>query len=116
MGTADRAFAAAFVSASLFFASAARPSPNGAGTEERPMIVAIDWRRGPGAEGCLDGPTLEREVEGRLERRVFGNAMEADVFLHGQVERREADFVARLSMVAANGKVLGERELRSDAP
>jgi hypothetical protein len=122
MGTAVRACAAAFASASLFFALAGRAAPNGPGTrredgtEERPMIVAIDWRRGAGAEGCIDGPTLEREVEGRLERRVFGNAMEADVYLRGQVERRETDFVARLSMVAANGRVLGERELRSDAP
>src|ERR1043165_8283031 len=68
-------------------ASASRPD------EAAPsMIVALDWRRGAGAEGCIDGPTLRREVEGRLERRVFGNAMEADVFLRGQVERRETDF------------------------
>jgi hypothetical protein len=137
MGTADRACAAAFVSGALFFAFPASSAPANAPSThrdegpdkaspadvqagglptERAMVVAIDWRRAPGAEGCIDGPTLEREVEGRLERRVFGNAMEADVFLHGQVERRDADFVARLSMVAANGRVLGERELRSDAP
>jgi hypothetical protein len=128
MDTADRACAAAFVSAGLFLGASVRAAPPGgpdapdAGVgrtspaEERAMIVAMDWRRAAGAEGCIDGPTLEREVEGRLERRVFGNAMEADVFLHGQVERRDTDFVARLSMVAANGRVLGERELRSDAP
>jgi hypothetical protein len=129
MGTADRASVVAFVSAAFFFAAPARSAPvgdaaptNGAGSrhddapEERAMVVAVDWRRAPGAEGCIDGATLEREVEGRLERHVFGNAMEADVFLHGQVERRDSDFVARITMVATNGRLLGERELRSDAP
>src|SRR5262245_57326795 len=110
MGTADRACAAAFVWAGLLFASlGAASGPPGVasstdaapaeGADERSMIVAIDWRRGAGVEGCIDGPTLEREIEGRLERRVFGNAMEADVFLRGQVERRESDFVVRVSMV-----------------
>src|SRR5690349_1219825 len=120
MGTADRACTAAFVAVTLLGASSAEAQANGTrsgdATDERAMVVAIDWRRGAGAEGCIDAPMLEREVEGRLERRVFGNAMEADVFLHGQIERRESDFVVRLSMVAANGRVLGERELRSDSP
>jgi hypothetical protein len=122
MGTADRACLAAFGAVTLLFGPPAVAAPNGPAprrdepAEERPTVIAVDWRRGAGAEGCIDGPMLEREVEGRLERRVFGNAMEADVFLHGQVERRDNDFFARLSMVAANGRVLGERELRSEAP
>src|SRR5437899_2131331 len=122
MVIADRAFRAALVSAILLFAAPARSLPNTPEPrreeplEERPAtIVALDWRRGPGAEGCIDAPTLEREVEGRLERRIFGNAMEADVFLRGQVDRGETDFHVRLTMVAANGRVLGERELRADA-
>jgi hypothetical protein len=122
MGTAEGRCAAALLAASTFFSAAAQSSPNGPaprrddpGEEHPATIVALDWKRGAGTEGCIDAAALEREVEGRLERRVFGNAMEADVFLRGQIERRAGDFEARLSMVAANGRVLGERELHTEA-
>jgi len=85
------------------------------GTEHAPLVVALQWKQAPGAEGCIDRETLQREVEGRLERHVFGEPAQADVFLVGQVERGESDFVARLSMVAASGRVLGQRELHSDS-
>jgi hypothetical protein len=120
MISADRA-CAAFGFASVFLAPLASAAPNGVGPrddggdEHASTVVALDWRHGPGAESCIDGATLAREVEGRLERHVFGNAMEADVFLRGQVERRESDFQVRLSMVAANGRFLGERELHTES-
>ena len=120
MITAGHACGAAFVLAGLSWGSLARAGPqtprrDEPGDERPAMIVALDWKRGAGAEGCIDTAALEHEVEGRLDRRVFGNAMEAHVFLRGQVERRETDYQAHLSLVAANGRTLGERELRSDA-
>jgi len=121
MISADRV-GAALGFASVLLVPLARAAPTGVGPhgdlgsdEHGSTVVALDWRRGPGAESCIDGPTLASEVEGRIERRVFGNAMEADVFLRGQIERRESDFQVRLSMVAANGRFLGERELHSES-
>jgi hypothetical protein len=86
------------------------------GSDRGAMVIALKWKHGPGAEGCIDRDTLQRAVEERLERRIFGDASQADVMLVGQVERGDSDFVARLSMVAASGRVLGQRELHSDSP
>ena len=121
MGIEACAFAAC-VAAPLLIAAPARAGSDGSvavadePSSERPsMVIALRWKQGPGAEGCIDRETLQRGVEERLERPVFGDASEADVLMVGQVERAESDFVARLSMVAASGRVLGQRELHSDS-
>jgi hypothetical protein len=114
---------AACVSAALLVAPSAHAGPEGPtaptdepGADRAPLVVALQWKQAPGADGCVDRETLQREVEGRLERHVFGDPAQADVFVVGQVERGESDFVARLSMVAASGRVLGQRELHSESP
>jgi hypothetical protein len=122
MSIGDRAFAAC-VSAALLVGPRARAGSEGpatrtdeSGSEHAPMVIALEWKQGAGAEGCIDRETLQREVEERLERRVFGDVSQADVLLVGQIERGESDFVARISMVAASGHVLGERELHGESP
>ena len=106
----------------LLLAPAARPADparyraDETREDRAPIVASLEWTRSSGAEGCIDRPTLEREVERRLERRVFADASQADVFLRGTVERAEADFRVQITMVAANGRGLGQRELRSDAP
>ncbi len=93
---------------STTFAQAAEGAPAG------PITAHAEWVLEPSAADCLSRPALEREVERRLERRVFTSRQRADVILSGRLRRDGARWHARLALESASGEVLGTRDLVSE--
>jgi hypothetical protein len=80
------------------------------------LTAALDVKRAPGAEGCLDAPTLAKAVEARLGRSVFADAspeLRVTVTLERLPDRV---FRAQLLLEDAKGQALGRRELVSAEP
>ncbi len=80
-----------------------------------PVTVALDWRRAPGAESCVDRTTIEREVEARLGRHAFVARDRADVVVDARLSPLDAGagFQADLSLQTTRGQSLGVRDLRT---
>jgi hypothetical protein len=72
----------------------------------------LEVARGSGTESCMDGKALERAVERRLTRPVFGGG---DVRVSLRFERRERTFTAELVLFDRHGTALGRRELKTRA-
>lgn len=79
--------------------------------EEGPL-VRLSWVRGEGAEGCIDGEALARDVARRLGREPFGEP--AAQRLEGLVVREGTRFVARLYERDASGALTGSRTIESE--
>jgi len=80
--------------------------------EEATPRAALEVVRGTGTESCIEGSALERAVERRLERSVFGGG---DVRVSLRFERRERTFTAELVLFDRRGTALGRRELKTQA-
>jgi hypothetical protein len=74
---------------------------------------ALSWTRGPGAETCADGPSLEAAVEQKLGRPVFAPAAGPGWTLEGSVTRGAQEWEAEITLRGASGKVAGLRRHRS---
>jgi hypothetical protein len=77
--------------------------------------AALHWVRLPGAEDCSGGDALSRAVEAKLRRAVFPAPRNASVLIEGHVERVAGGYRAALQMRSNDGKLLGSRELSSQA-
>jgi hypothetical protein len=75
------------------------------------LTAALDVKRAPGAEECIDAPSLARAVEERLGRTVFGHASpELRVFV--ELDRLpDGVWRAQLLLEDAKGQALGRREI-----
>ncbi len=77
---------------------------------------SLGWVRGAGAEACIGTRALAEAVEARLGRPVFVSAARADVAVEGQIERGPAGaWRATIAVAGEGGRVLGTRELLSEA-
>lgn len=80
--------------------------------EEPPPRVALDVVRGAGTESCIEGSALERAVEERLARPVFGgDALRVNL----RFERHDRELVAEIDLLDRRGNSLGRRELKTTA-
>ncbi|MEW5743459.1 MAG: hypothetical protein AB1938_31400 [Myxococcota bacterium] len=73
-----------------------------------PTTWGLRWAAPP---ECRQAADVSRAVEDKLHRPVFG--AEPAVLVDGVVERFEGDWRARISLVDAQGTVLGTREVTS---
>jgi hypothetical protein len=77
---------------------------------------SLGWARGAGADACIGTRALAEAVEARLGRPVFVSAARADVAVEGQIERGPAGaWRATIAVAGEGGRVLGTRELLSEA-
>jgi hypothetical protein len=74
--------------------------------------ATLEVTRGTGTESCIESDTLERAVESRLQRSVFGGG---DVRVSLHFERRQRAFTAELVLFDRHGTALGRRELKTQA-
>lgn len=88
---------------------------HGQAEREQAPAAALHWVRLPGTYGCLDGSTLARAVEAKLQRKVFAPVSESSVLIEGYVERDPTGYRAELRMTSGAGALLGTRTLRSAA-
>jgi hypothetical protein len=80
------------------------------------LTATLDVKRAPGAERCLDAPTLAKAVEARLGRSVFANAS-PELRVTVALERLpDGIWRAQLLLEDAKGEALGRRELVSAEP
>jgi hypothetical protein len=77
--------------------------------------AALHWVRLPGSEDCSGGDALSRAVEAKLRREVFPAPRNASVLIEGHVERVAGGYRAALQMRSSDGRLLGSRELSSQA-
>jgi hypothetical protein len=75
--------------------------------------VALHWVRLAGAEDCIAGDALAREVELKLQRQVFPVPRDAEILIEGHVRRGPDGYRAELRMTRADGAALGARTLNS---
>jgi hypothetical protein len=78
---------------------------------EPPVTASFDWKRGPGADSCIDADTLGREVERRLARPVLVPKRSADLVIDGTLSRGSPGWHAKLVLRRADGTALGRRDL-----
>lgn len=79
---------------------------------------SLAWVRLEGAESCIAAPALAQSVEGRLRRKVFVSASDADITVEGTISRAPAPkvgFRAQLRVTAKDGTILGSREVETRA-
>jgi hypothetical protein len=77
------------------------------------LTATLDVKRAPGAERCVDAPTLARAVETRLGRTVFGGAA-PELRVSVALERApDGVWRAQLLLEDAKGTDLGRREIVS---
>jgi hypothetical protein len=69
----------------------------------------------PGAEDCVAGDALAREVELKLNRAVFPAARDSEALIEGHVQRGPEGYRAELLMSRGDGSQLGSRVLTSSA-
>jgi hypothetical protein len=87
-----------------------------ASAEAAARTSSLGWVRGAGADTCVGTRALAEAVEARLGRPVFVSAARADVAVEGQIERGPAgEWRATIAVADEAGRVLGTRELRSEA-
>jgi hypothetical protein len=103
-----------FTAATALTVALGLTAANAEATEARSS--SLGWVRGAGAEGCIGTRALAEAVEARLGRQVFVSAARAEVAVEGQIERGPAgEWRAQISIAGERGRVLGTRELRSEA-
>ncbi|GAC1554838.1 MAG: hypothetical protein NVS3B10_16070 [Polyangiales bacterium] len=78
-----------------------------------PATAHLSWVRATGAETCIDGTALAREVSRRLGRDAFGGTPSRSI--EGVVARADKGWVAHLYVREPDGALLGERALTSEA-
>lgn len=98
-----RWLAPALVFAGLSFASLATAQTS----------TALSWVREPGAESCIAAIELGRRVE-RIVGPVLASAPEAQVSIEGRIASQGGGFTAQLRVVDSRGRILGERQVRSE--
>jgi len=83
--------------------------------DEVPVTAALEWHRGPGAEGCIDREALALRVDRQLGRPAVVAESRGDVAIDGRVERAPAGpgYVAHVT-AARDGSPLGVRDLGTD--
>ncbi len=87
-----------------------------ANAEAAARTSSLGWVRGAGADTCVGTRALAEAVEARLGRPAFVSAARADVAVEGQIERGPAgEWRATIAVADEAGRVLGTRELRSEA-
>jgi hypothetical protein len=80
------------------------------------LTAALDVKRAPGAEQCLDAPTLAKAVDTRLGRAAFSGAS-PELQVTVELERLpDGVWRAQLLLEDAKGRALGRRELVSAEP
>jgi hypothetical protein len=86
--------------------------------ESSTLSIGFEWERRPNAWSCPDADSVKRSTEKVLARRPFVSREQADVFIRGTVAATDDSraYEARLSLVAGDGTVVGERVLRSEGP
>jgi hypothetical protein len=72
--------------------------------------ATLDWRRSPGAEGCIDGADLEELVEAQLGRSVFGEGGELVVEAHIEPVASPRGWRVTIDAKRPDGELLGTRE------
>lgn len=75
--------------------------------------AALEVVRGAGTDSCIEQGELERAVDRRLGRPVFGGN---DLRVSLRFERRERTFTAEVVLSDRRGTALGRRELKTQAP
>jgi hypothetical protein len=107
------AYCFSLVLACLLGIASVASAQNAEGSGKR--AAALHWVRLPGAEDCSGGDALSRAVEAKLRREVFPAPRNASVLIEGHVERVAGGYRAALQMRSSDGRLLGSRELSSQA-
>jgi hypothetical protein len=96
------------------FASLLLLGPAARAQTEQRVIAELEWRRDPGAEGCIERQALIEAVEARLSRNVFEG--DGEIRVAGRIgPGRAGGWQARLTLATAKGQALGKRELTTPA-
>jgi hypothetical protein len=90
--------------------------PTLAYADDGKMRVAFHWTRADGAESCIDEAALAARIDGVLGRTTFVERADAEAVVHARVERGSKGWIAHIGLSDRDGKVLGTRDLDSDAP
>lgn len=91
-------------------------APRSGRGEPRLLVATLTLEKGPGAERCVEAPELERAVEARLGRRVFGVRTPADLDVRLALERpRAGEWRGELRLLDDAGNELGQREIVTKA-
>jgi len=80
-----------------------------------PVSVQLDYERAESAASCVSAEQLVRDVEGRLGRRVFVAAAEADLVARVSARRDKGRFLLEIELLDRAGQRLGLRQLSSRA-
>jgi len=75
----------------------------------------LEVTKGAGAEHCVDGPSLSRAVEKRLQRRAFREDVPATLHLKIAITHDAAGWSALLTMRDGTDAFLGRRRLVTEA-
>jgi len=111
--TAARAAAHAAATMAMVASLVALPTPVRA---EGKRTSSLAWVRLEGAESCIASPALAQRVEGRLGRKVFVSASEADITVEGTIgPSPKGGFRAQLRVSARDGSLLGARDVETRA-
>lgn len=94
----------------LGIAAPVRPAFSG----ERQLTAHLDWTA-PTTQRCPTAAGTVRAVETRLNRTVFVQDSQADLFLTVALESKGATWLAKLTLLDADRKTLGTRELESNS-
>jgi len=70
----------------------------------------LQWARGPGAGGCIDGHRVAAAVEARLGRAVFVGPTSAERTVEGVLLKEADGWRAVISVQDREGRTLGSRE------
>src|SRR5688572_11144275 len=79
---------------------------------EAALLAVLSVEHGPGAEGCMSQPQLQRSVEKRLKRRVFVPEAEAQLRMRVRfVAQPDSQIEARIELASQDGTPRGTRSL-----
>jgi hypothetical protein len=100
------------------YAFGADPEPVQRSAELPALLIGFEWERRPNAWSCPNADSVQRATEKVLARHPFVDREQANVSIRGTVAATSDGraFEARLSLVAGDGTVVGERVLRSEGP
>ncbi len=82
---------------------------------QRRSLVLLEWTRGLGADACPSESELIEDVERSLARRAFADKAHADRVLHVDMQRADAQWLARIALTTPRGRNLGRRDLTIDS-
>ena len=91
---------------------------SGAAHATPPRTASLSWARLEGAESCIGSLPLALGVERRLGRSLFVAPAQAQLAVEGHVSRLSgaSGWAALIRVADVQGRVLGERELRTVEP